>query len=140
MIAGIRYGQSEAYLLLGDLKQAEKATAESQSLFEQVGDKSRAVKIFAQLGKIREKEGRLMEAKDAYRQGLEQSRALDRKDEVLRNSLGLARIAQAENQWSVAKKFLASVKALQKTTPLVFEVDGLEKQISEIERRQLRGR
>lgn len=140
MIAGIRYGQSEAYLLKGELEQAESATTDAQALFEQVKDRSRAVKLLAQLGKIREKQGRLMEAKDAYRQGLEQARTLDRKDEVLRNTLGLVRIAQAENQWSAAKKLLAGVKAIQKTTPLVFEVDGLDRQIAEIERRQVRGR
>ena len=140
MIAGIRYGQAEAYLRLDRLNDAERSSSEARELFVRSDDRSRAVKTYAQLGKVCERKGNILEARDFYRKGLKLAEDTNRRDEIIRNHLGLARVAWAENKKEETEKHLDTAKEMQKVTPLVFEVDSIETQIQEVERRNCNGR
>lgn len=135
MKAGIYYGRAEAYLRLDELENAEHSNLEAKSLFLKCEDRSRAVKTYAQLAKIRERQGRVLEARDLYGEGLRLSEEEDRRDEIIRNHLGLARVALVEGNRDEASRHVKIAKEMEWQTPLVFEIDGVGDQIRELERR-----
>ncbi len=134
MLAGIRCGQVEACLRLDKLDDASLAISEYEKLFLECGDKPRAVKAYAQRGKVCERQEKYLEAKDHYRKGLKVAKDLDRKDEIIRNHLGLARIAVVEKESEEAKKHIKIAKDMQSHIPLVFEDCDIENKIHKLEK------
>ena len=138
MLAGIRFGQAEAELRAGRLDHAMEHSQGAREMFRLVNDTSRLVKTFTQQGRIAEKKGDLFAAKDAYMQGLNVAIEIDRRDEIIRNHLGLARVAQDEGHWDAAARYLRSVHDRRATARVVFELDDLEAEIQSVEKRQKR--
>ncbi|MGR3302731.1 MAG: tetratricopeptide repeat protein [Candidatus Scalindua sp.] len=134
MLAGIRYGQVEVFLRVDNLDEAQSAISEYEQMFLESGDKSRAVKAYAQRGKICEQQDNYLEAMDWYRKGLKAAEDLDRKDEIIRNHLGLARIALVDKDVDKARNHLGFAREIQSHTPLVFEVYNIDNIISELEK------
>jgi tetratricopeptide (TPR) repeat protein len=140
MLAGIEYGRAEALLHRDELNDALAASEGALNMFLEGDDNSRAVKVYAQIGKIRERKRQLLEARDSYREGLRLAEEVDRADEIIRNHLGLARVALGQGDKKQATHHLDIAKEMQKETPLVFELDSVEEQIKEVERRERNAR
>lgn len=97
MIAGIKYDYSLAYFYLKNYPEATKYCKISREIREKRGDKSRICRMFALEGKIEEAQKNLSLAKDIYRKGLIFAEKVNRKDEIIRNHLGLARVLKNED-------------------------------------------
>lgn len=92
MIAGVNFEFAMAEYYLGNYSNAKKYCEESKKLRREVGDKTRICRIFALEGKVYEAENNYALAKDTFRHGLKYAEEINRKDEIIRNNLGLARI------------------------------------------------
>lgn len=97
MIAGINYDYSMSYYYLNKYPEATKHCKISRQIRERIGDKSRICRMYALEGKIEEAQKKISLAKDIYRKGLLFAEEVDRKDEIIRNHLGLARVLQKED-------------------------------------------
>jgi len=129
MTAGMEYGLSIAYWMKGELKEARKHCIRAKEMYEEMGDDDRIAKTFAQLGKIGETSGDLEFAKDIYRKGLRFAEEVNRKDEIIRNHLGLARIFSREGKNKQVESHLSIARELSKSTPIVFEVGTIERDL-----------
>ena len=118
MLGNIEYLRATAHLMIGETAEAEQCIGKAESFFK---DKARAVKVFALYGKLAERKRDLLTAKDAYRGGLTEAKRLDRRDEVLRNMLGLHRVAAAEGDRRTVKHLKGKIDRMLKTVPLPFE-------------------
>jgi tetratricopeptide (TPR) repeat protein len=79
------------------------AVEESTKMYQDLGDQERIVKLYHFKGDALYNLGRLPEAKDIYREGLSAARASSRKDGLLMNFIGLAKVASAEGDETAAK-------------------------------------
>lgn len=122
MAAGIAYGLAITHFANGSFDLAEQALDESQYLRGTVGDFSRAVKIHALKGKIYERQHRTGLAIDAYRRGLDESVAVGRRDEQIRNLFGLARTLPSIGRDREANAYLSQAQEMMKETPVPYEI------------------
>ena len=135
LIAGANFGKAEALLLLDRPDEALAASRRARQLFLAGKDPARAVKTHAQVGKALEQKGRLSQAAREYRLGLCAAEEAGRKEEIVRNRLGLARVALAEKDPAAAGEHLAAAQTVLARTSLEFEVDHLDDQLAEIKSR-----
>jgi nucleoside phosphorylase/tetratricopeptide (TPR) repeat protein len=138
MLAGIAYGRAVIAHLNGQLKDALRYLNRSEKLQEILHDASRAVRFYALKGKIAEAKGDLGLAKDLYRRGLEQANKIGRKDEMIRNELGLARVFAADGDAARSLKHRTEAQTMLKVTPVPYEPG--EREISIFVRRYKNGR
>ena len=124
MIAGINYDYSFAYFYLKDFTEATKYCKISRQIREQRGDKSRICRMYALEGKIEEAQKNLSLAKDIYRKGLLFAEEVNRKDEIIRNHLGLARVLKNEDL-KKAKEHLKIAQELSRDE-IDFDIYGKE--------------
>jgi tetratricopeptide (TPR) repeat protein len=113
MVAGTNYGLGWAYSENKNYDQAEKYCLIAKKMFEEIGDHERAVKTYSQLGAIYENKD-ISIAKDYYRKGLLLATKIKRKDEIINNNLGLARVFKSEGDNCKANEHLESASRLQK--------------------------
>lgn len=118
MLGNIEYLRASAYLASGDFVASKACLEKAKAFFK---DESRAVKTYALYGKLAERQDDLLVAKDAFRDGLKEAKRLDRRDEIIRNTLGLSRIAKYEGDKREEKKLRNTAEKMMKTTPLPFE-------------------
>lgn len=121
MLAGIAYGRALTALEQGDLKKSLAYLKRSEELREELGDPSRTVRIYAIKAKIAEARGDISSAKDLYRAGLEDARRIGRKDEMIRNHLGLARVYGLERDFGKAQKHRNEAHEMLAVTPVPYE-------------------
>lgn len=125
MLAGIEYARATAALLKGDFAQAEAAAARSEELRSKVGDKSRVVRTYALKAKIALARNDFAEAKDLFRKGLVEAEAIGRRDEQVRNHLGLFRVYKHGDNASdlrQAQFHRAKAEEMMKQTPVPYEI------------------
>lgn len=134
MLAGIYYGMAVIALHEHDLETAAKYADKTEGLRLAVGDSTRYVKVFSLKGSIHEAWGQRNLAEENFLKGLEVSLNIGRRDEIIRNRLGLARIAKSRNDESKYLEHFNSAQTLLKTTPIPFKID--EKEISLIKLNQ----
>ncbi|MEO0127646.1 MAG: tetratricopeptide repeat protein [candidate division WOR-3 bacterium] len=118
--AGIYYGLAEAYYLSGDYIKAEEMCLKSRNIYENINDKERYAKHFAQLGKIKIEQNNLKSARDIFIAGLEYSKKIKRLDEITRNYVGLAITYAKMNEKRKATNNLNQAIKLLRHIPLVF--------------------
>ena len=76
----------------------------AQDLYQALSDKDRDVKIYHYKGDALYEMGSISDAKDVYREGLSLAKQLSRKDCILRNHIGLAKVANSEGDLIEAKR------------------------------------
>ncbi len=116
-IAPLYYGMSKIYIDDGKFKEARKYNKEAEKCYALIGNKKRGVKIFNQKGEIEEKEGNKQKAIIYYKQGLEYARKYGRKDDIIKNLLGLSRVVSDDREKAEYKK---EAETLEKDVPLLF--------------------
>ena len=121
MLAGIEYGRAVTAHLTNKLDDALKYIETSDRLRKKLGDASRMVRTYNMKGKIAEAIGDAGLAKDLYRTGLNESLKIRRKDEMIRNHLGLARVYAREGSSKLAQKHALEARKLLTGTPVPFE-------------------
>jgi len=125
MIAGINFDLALLNLILNDTTKARSFCEYSRKLREEVKDKTRICRMFALEGKIAEAENDDISAKNFFTQGLEYSRQLNRRDEIIRNHIGLSRILKDDNI-EKAKEHLEEARKLLKDTDAPIDIYGKE--------------
>lgn len=130
MLAGTEYGAAVAHFAQRDFDLALQALKKSDGLRVEVGDFSRAVKLHAMYGKIYERQGKPALARESYRRGLDESTAVGRRDEEIRNLLGLSRVLSALGNEEEASNYADRARGLLDETPIPYELlasaDALE--------------
>ena len=124
MIAGIYYDYALAYYYLKQFDKASKYCQMSREMRELNRDKSRICRMFALEGKIQEAKKNFPMAKDIYRKGLTYAEEVNRKDEIIRNRLGLARVLKYEDL-KKAKEHLKVAQELSQDE-IDFDIYGKE--------------
>jgi len=132
MLAGIYYGLSVIFLQEKNSQQALTYAEETEKLRQLVGDQTRFVKIYSLKGTIYEALGNKNLAEENFIKGLEISSKIGRTDEVIRNHLGLARIAKAKNDEKKYTLHLVKAGELLKKTPVPFKIDEKEIELIQI--------
>lgn len=126
MLAGIEYARSVIELLRGAYDSAMSHIEASDRLRLKAGDETRIVRSFALRGKIllaRRDPVSIGAAKEQFRLGLARATDIGRRDEIIRNHNGLARVAQLEGDSTVAERHRQSAKELSKDTPVPYEIE-----------------
>jgi tetratricopeptide (TPR) repeat protein len=118
MHAGIAYGRTECLIELHDFIGAKHQYAIAERLYKELSDHERQVKLLSQYGRILEAMGEQDEAVDFYRKGLAEAKRHDRKDEVIINTLLLARLNRAVGNGKDADDGIKEARALLVATPL----------------------
>lgn len=126
MKAGILYDMSMVEYYEGIYDKAWEYCNKSLDLRREVGDDTRTCRIYALKGKIAEAEHNYSGAKDAFREGLVLAESLNRKDEIIRNNFGLARILKREGKIDEARHCLDEANKLLKDSPVPFDIYGQE--------------
>ncbi len=93
----------------GQFPEAEKLAKKAISVFEK--DPDRIVKVHSLLGNIFLKQGKKQRAKDEFNRGYNSTKFI-RKDELARNTKGLADVALAENDIPTCTKYLREAKEI----------------------------
>ncbi len=126
MIAGIKYGMALTAIYDNRLDDARDHTDSSETLRNEIGDKSRIVKIYSLRGKLEEAQGNTALAKDHYRKGLQESESVGRRDEMIRNCMGLARVSATEGERQKSQQYRKQAKDMLKSTPVPCEIEDIE--------------
>jgi Tfp pilus assembly protein PilF len=121
MIAGIAYDIGEGYLQRLDYEKAEEQAMRSLSMYSQLDDEVRTIKVRTLLARIHMMAGDLGKAKDEFRSSLSDAKRLARKDEIGKSLLGLGETYLREGSHALAKAALA--EAIQ-----IFETINLPKE------------
>lgn len=132
LIAGIEYAIAVTALDEKDLDKAEYHVNESDRLRRQAGDESRIIRCLSLKGKIALAKGNHVAAKDYFRKGLEDATTIGRRDEMIRNNLGLATVFRIESDSEKSNYHLKLAEDLKKDTSVPYEIDNTEKQLQQI--------
>lgn len=126
MLAGVEYARAINDLMRGQYDAALQHIEKSDELRLEGGDPTRIVRSFALRGKILLAKNDLIsigEAKNQFRQGLARATDLGRRDEIIRNHNGLARIAVLEKDEETAKYHRKRSQELSRDTPVPYEIE-----------------
>lgn len=126
MIAGIYFDIALIKLILNDTSTAKQICSESRKIREHVGDKTRICRMFALEGKIYEAENDRINAKNSFTEGLDYAKNQNRKDEIIRNHIGLARVLK-DDDITKAKEHFEEAKKLINDSDAPFDIYGEEK-------------
>jgi tetratricopeptide (TPR) repeat protein len=122
MLAGIQYAVATAALVKGDTAGAEAAARLSAEDRKTAGDPTRLVRMYALFAKIALAKDDYSEAKDLFRKGLATAEAIGRRDEQIRNHLGLSRVYKHDNDFEQAKYHKDKAELLLRDTPVPYEI------------------
>lgn len=126
MLAGLEYARAINDLMRGQYDAGLQHIEKSDDLRLKGGDPTRIVRSFALRGKILLAKNDLIsigEAKNQFRQGLARATDLGRRDEIIRNHNGLARIAVLEKDEETAQYHRKLSRELSKDTPVPYEIE-----------------
>jgi tetratricopeptide (TPR) repeat protein len=134
MIAGVDV--NEAIVLQESEKWEESLPLleRAQGVYRHIKDLEREVKIYAWRGLALLSLGRLGDAKDQYREGLVRAKEQGRKDEVFKNHVGLARIAEREQDRVEAKHQYQQALLISADLDLQHEVAEIRSALKRLER------
>lgn len=104
VFAGLRVNLALIRMKSGNWGDALKELEAAQVIYQTIADRDRAVKLFHFIGDVLFELGRLSAAKDVYREGLGASRLESRKDGILKNNIGLAKVALQEGDLEEARR------------------------------------
>jgi tetratricopeptide (TPR) repeat protein len=125
MLAGIKYATSITLLYEGKYEEAMQRAEQSEELFLENRDATRSVRSYALKGKILFRMGggaSRGEAQKMFLRGLNEAEGVGRKDEIIRNLIGLASIADLEEDKEAADKYRSRAKRLAEDTPVPYEL------------------
>jgi tetratricopeptide (TPR) repeat protein len=122
MLAGIRFAVAVLRFFQGRLDEALELVSDPA----ETADPGHDVHCHALRGRIHEARGDYQLAKDQYRRGYEQAKQVKRRDEEIRNLLGLARVARAEGRNDEAAPFQRRADELLRRTPIAYELTAEE--------------
>ncbi len=126
MRAGIEYARAIVDLMRGQYDTAMQHIEQSDTLRMKGADQTRIVRSFALRGKILMAKNdpiSVGEAKNQFRLGLARATDLGRRDEIIRNHYGLARIAELENDENAAQYHKGQARELSRDTPVPYELE-----------------
>jgi tetratricopeptide (TPR) repeat protein len=129
ILAGIEYAIAVTALDEDDLVKAEEHVRKSDQIRRDVGDTSRIIRCVSLMGKIELKKGNLVSAKDYFRKGLEEATTIGRRDEMIRNHLGLSSIFKKENDFEKAQFHKDKADELRVDTPVPYEIDDAQSKL-----------
>lgn len=139
MLAGIQFGLAGVYQHMGELNEAEIACRSAQKAFREMNDSERLSKTYSLLGQIYLDKNLNREALSTFSEGLEVSkRQANRKDEIVRNLMGIARahLSELKTQDAMedAMEKLEEAKNIADSIGLVVERDEAIDLIQKIKR------
>lgn len=106
MLAGIVFNQCEVALDRQDYADARKLAEQLTSLYSKLNDKARLVKVKGLIARIDMRSGQLNDAKDGFREALEEARTMGRRDEIGKSLLGLGETHLMEGNRDLANNTL----------------------------------
>jgi tetratricopeptide (TPR) repeat protein len=110
--AGIAYQQARGFLSEGRYSEALTGLVKAQELFARLADKDRTLKVHGPIGQAYLGLGKLTQAKDTFRKGLELAQVSSRRDYELVNLIGLAEVAKTERNLSESRLWLTEASAI----------------------------
>lgn len=125
-IAGLQLNKARMEIKRGNWEEALRELDAAEQLYQILGDNERRVKLYSFKGEVLYQMGQLKSAKDTYREGLSASKQESRKDSVLQNLLGVAKIALQEGDAEEARR------AYEESAGIAHEL-GLEALAKELE-------
>jgi tetratricopeptide (TPR) repeat protein len=111
-LAGLHVNEALLHIERKNWPTALEEIAIAEGMYEGLRDEDRIVKLYQFKGGVLFELGRIKEAKDVYRQGLTASKKESRKDGILMNNLGLARVALREGDEHEAKRAYSEAAAV----------------------------
>jgi len=135
MIAGLRYGYTVLYLAMKRLDEAEKTCKEARKKWEKINDLERACKTYSQLGKILVLKGNDMEALSIFYKGLDLSRTANRKDEIIKNLLGISKIQIKKGNVKDVERNLEKALSINQQVNLLIEGEEIKTLLKKIKMR-----
>lgn len=103
-LAGLQHNKALIEMKRRNWVDALREFQVAQKLYRDAGDNERYVKQYPLMGEVLYEMGRFGEAKDVFREGLSASRQESRKDGILQNNLGIAKIALHEGDIEEARR------------------------------------
>ncbi|MDG4719705.1 MULTISPECIES: tetratricopeptide repeat protein [Thalassospira] len=125
MLGGIKYATAVALLFEGKYEEALKFAQESADIRDQNGDVTRSVRSYALRGKILLRIGDSTsrgEAEAVFHRGLREAQSVGRRDEIIRNLNGLAKIAELKEDPEAAVAYKAQANEMIQETPVPYEL------------------
>jgi tetratricopeptide (TPR) repeat protein len=104
VLAGLYVNEALIEMENKDWGHAIENLDKASSMYAQLGDVDRRVKLYRFKGDALLAQGHVAEAKDIYRQGLALSKRESRKDGLLMNTIGLAKVAAQEGNQEEASR------------------------------------
>lgn len=126
VIAGLSVNKGILYMKRLSWEEALQWFETAQKMYRRIRDRDREVKLYHFKGDVLFGMNRFELAKDMYRRGLSASKKESRKDGILNNNLGIAKIALMEDDDQEAKK------AYSEAAKVALEL-GLEDKAKELE-------
>lgn len=124
-LIGLQVNSALLALERQELPRALCELQEAKQAYESVNDFERAVKLYHFIGDVQLAMGHVSDAKDTYRRGLTEAKRHSRRDGVLKNTLGLARVEDKEKNPLSAKALRDQAKRLAEE--IGYEAVGSEK-------------
>ena len=106
----------------------------AQDIYRRAGDKDRETKLYHLIGDALFGMGELENAKDVYRKGLSVSKQASRKDGVLHNNLGIAKVAMVKDEYAEARQAYLEAAEVARELGLNEQAEEYRRKASVIER------
>lgn len=107
MIAGIKYNQAEISLEMLNWEEAEQNVDEALNTFIRLNDRERAIKAKSLKARIYMSKAETGQARDLFREALQEARQLTRRDEIGKCLLGLGELYLMENNKELSINMLS---------------------------------
>jgi tetratricopeptide (TPR) repeat protein len=117
---------------MAKLYEAEDACKKAQKSFGEIRDVERGVKTYSRLGQIYLQMGRTIDALSTFCRGLDVSKQANRKDEIVKNMIGIARIHLSDGKIKDAKAYLKDAYHLAEEMALITERDEAKNLLQKI--------
>lgn len=112
MTAGILFNIAEVKVDQGDFEDSLGSLTQSETIYKELDDCERLVKVHGLCARIYLKQGALSDAKDSFRKALAESRTMGRRDEEARCLLGLAEAHKQDENPELARKEVAEAVSI----------------------------
>lgn len=109
-VGGVIYGEAEYQFCLRNYDEALRLCDNADDLRQKIGDNSRAIRNYAQRGKIELFRGNYPEAQSNFNQGYDAAVNEDRVDEIIKNAYGKACYWLLQKNPDQAAKILSQIK------------------------------
>jgi tetratricopeptide (TPR) repeat protein len=117
----------------GDTTATLSHLTRAEELFKALGDRERAIKVYARRGRIQLRLGDVSSAKDTFRQGVTAAREVSRSDCLYANLMGLADIAHAEENIKEEREYLLEAQVVAAELGKEIEVSEIVRRLKRLE-------